>query len=101
LFKHKTNFKTSSERKIIVIIEYFYPYIKISNGKYINNYSCVLWNKKETIKNVIMKIKDKEDIQTLTNIKLYKKYCQYLKEEKNELVVNKTYFMDVIQEVKK
>ena len=37
------------------------------------------------------------DINVITNINLYKKYCKYLKDKKNELIVNKTYFMDVIQ----
>ena len=100
-FKQNTNIKTSSEREIMSLIEYFYPYININNNKYMINHSCVLWNKKETIKDVIKKIKDNEDIKTLTNINLYKKYCQYLKEEKNELVVNKTYFMGVIKEMNK
>ena len=70
------------------------------NNKYINNISCVLWNKKETIKNVVKDISSQIDISNLTNIKLYKKYCVYLKKNKNELVVNKTYFMDVIKEIK-
>ena len=99
-FKQKTNIKTSSEREIVNMIQYFYPYIKILNNKYINNISCVLWNKKETIKNVVKDISSQIDISNLTNIKLYKKYCVYLKKNKNELVVNKTYFMDVIKEIK-
>ena len=97
----KENNKNSSEGEIMFLIEYFYPYIKITNNKYIINHSCVLWNKKETIKNTIEEIKKKCDLNEITNINLYKKYCQYLKDEKNELVVNKTYFMDVIKEVKK
>ena len=97
----KENNKNSSEGEIMFLIEYFYPYIKIINNKYIINHSCVLWNKKETIKNAIKEIKKKCDLNEITNINLYKKYCQHLKKEKNELVVNKTYFMDVIQEVKK
>jgi len=100
-FKQKTNIKTSSEIEIMFLIEYFYPYIKIINNKYIINHSCVLWNKKDTIKNVIEEIKKECNINEITNINLYKKYCKYLKDKKNELVVNKTYFMDVIQEVKK
>ena len=99
-FKQQTNIKTSSEKEIILIIEYFYPYIKISNKRYINNHSCVLWNKKQTIRDVINKIAEKENIENITNMKLYKKYCQYLKKMKNELVVNKTYFMDVINYIK-
>ena len=39
------------------LIEYFHPYIKIINKKYIINHSCILWNKKQTIKNVIEEIK--------------------------------------------
>ena len=97
----KENNKNSSEGEIMFLIEYFYPYIKITNNKYIINHSCVLWNKKETIKNTIEEIKKNCDLTEVTNINLYKKYCQYLKDEKNELVVNKTYFMDVIKEVKK
>jgi len=97
----KENNKNSSEGEIMFLIEYFYPYIKITNNKYIINHSCVLWNKKETIKNAIEEIKKKCDLNEITNINLYKKYCQHLKDEKNELVVNKTYFMDVIKEVKK
>ena len=100
-FKQKTNIKKSSEREIMFLIEYFHPYIKIINKKYIINHSCILWNKKETIKNVIGEIKKECDINEITNINLYKKYCKYLKDKKNELIVNKTYFMDVIQEVKK
>ena len=100
-FKQKTNIKTSSEREIMFLIEYFHPYIKIINKKYIINHSCILWNKKQTIKNVIGEIKKECDINEITNINLYKKYCKYLKDKKNELIVNKTYFMDVIQEVKK
>ena len=102
-FKQKTNIKTSSERDIMFLIEYFYPYINITNNKNIINHSCALWNKKETIKNVIKEIKKEPnmEIKDIANIKLYKKYCQYLKDKKNELVVNKTYFMDVIQELKK
>ena len=100
-FKQKTNIKTSSEREIMFLINYFYPYINIINNKYIMNHSCVLWNKKDTIKNVIEEIKKECNINETTNINLYKKYCKYLKDKKNELVVNKTYFMDVIQEVKK
>tara|TARA_B100001093_G_scaffold518767_1_gene604829 strand:- start:152 stop:1612 length:1461 start_codon:yes stop_codon:yes gene_type:complete len=99
-FKQKTNIKTSSEREIVNMIQYFYPYIKILNNKYINNISCILWNKKATIQSVIKNISSQIDISNLTNIKLYKKYCVYLKKNKNELVVNKTYFMDVIKEIK-
>jgi hypothetical protein len=95
-FKQKKKIKTS-ESEIISIIEYFYPCIKITNGKYIN-YKCVLWDKKETIKSVIGKIKGNITINTANaNINLYKKYCMYLK-KKDELVVNKTYFMDVLHE---
>jgi len=98
-FKQKTGIKTSSEIEITFLIEYFYPYIKIINNKYMINHSCVLWNKKETIKNTIEEIKKNCDLNEITNINLYKKYCQHLKDKKNELVVNKTYFMDVIQDV--
>ena len=99
-FKQQTKIKTSSEKEIILIIEYFYPFIKISNKKYINNYSCKLWNKRKTINDVINKIAEEENIENITNMKLYKKYCHYLKIMKNELVVNKTYFMDVINDIK-
>jgi len=99
-FKQKTKIKISSEREIMFLIDYFYPYIKITNNKHIINHSCVLWNKKDTIKNAIEEIKKDCDLTAVTHINLYKKYCQYLKDEKNELVVNKTYFMDVIKEVK-
>ena len=33
-FKQKTKIKTSSEREIIYIMEYFFPYIKIINNRY-------------------------------------------------------------------
>ena len=99
-FKQKTKIKTSSEREIIYIIEYFYPYIKIINNKYIKNYSCILWNKKVTIKEVINNIRETDNINKYTNIKLYKKYCEYLKKSKSELVVNKRYFMDVVNDIK-
>jgi hypothetical protein len=99
-FKKQMHIKTSSEKEIIFIIQFFYPYMKISNRRYINNHSCVLWDKKSTIQDVINKIKEKENIENITNMKLYRKYCSYLKKMKNELVVNKTYFMDVINDIK-
>ena len=99
-FKQQTNIKTSSEREILFLIEYFYSHVKITNNKYIHNISCKLWNKKQTIFNVIKKIDEKHNIEQLTNINLYKKYCQYLKQNKDELVVNKNYFMDVIKNIK-
>jgi len=99
-FKQETNIKTSSEREILFLIEYFYSHVKITNNKYIHNISCNLWDKKQTIFNVIKKIGETCDIEQLTNLNLYKKYCKYLKQNKDELVVNKNYFMDVIKNIK-
>lgn len=53
------------EKTIIDLIQHFYPEIQIEDGKYLNQMSCKLWDKKIDIVNMVEKYK------------LSKKDCQY------------------------
>jgi len=49
---NQPNVKCLPEYKMIALIQYFYPQLTITEGKYVNNISSTLWNKKRILHNL-------------------------------------------------
>ena len=94
LFTNKFN-KNCSEEDIKQILFLKYN-IYLKNNKTAQGYSCTLWNKKKTIRNVI---KNCNVEATSDYLALYKCYCKYLKKKENDLIVSKSYFLKNIKQI--
>ena len=84
------------ETTMVSVFKHFYN-INIQNNKIIKNISCTLWNKKDSINDILEDLKSQYkllDENTVSFQQLYKDYC---KEQKNEKrIVSKDYFLKYI-----
>lgn len=93
LFKQWLGCKTSLEIKeynILNLIKHFYPDIIIEDNKYIYGVRCILWCKKDEIKDFLQHSQH----NNLSDLTLYELYCEYTKKnnKKKGLTINKSYF---------
>ena len=89
--------KCLPEHKMIALIQYFYPQLIITEGKYVNNISSTLWNKKGDIQESLYKMKQRfTDSQNL--YQMYEFYCNFIKKEGFIYTASKNYFENTIKE---
>ena len=80
------------------MIQYFYPQLIITEGKYVNNISSTLWNKKGDIEESLCKMKQCfSDSQNL--YQMYEFYCNFIKKEGFIYTASKKYFENTIKEL--
>jgi hypothetical protein len=97
LFKKKSEIKTTSEKELHDVIDHFYPYIKFVNNKKIRGYKCDLWDKKQSVYDALAKLNiNQGSLQEFSPLTVYKKYCKLMKQEGDEKIVSKSYFMEYI-----
>ena len=92
-----------NETTITDLIKHFYPEISI-DGKYIYAISCDSWNKQDDIINYLKtKIAEQSDINTeILLYELYNDYStKYCKKFKNNIVISKSYFDLVVNNLNK
>ena len=92
LFKKETN-KNLSEEEIKELLCYNYN-IELFKDKKIIGYGSKQWDKKKSIKTAL-KVCFKEIYSD--HVELYKQYCKCLKEQEDELIVSKSYFLKNIK----
>ena len=96
-FKQTTGIKTTCEKELYGVIDHFYPYIKFFNNKKIRGYKCDLWDKKQSVYNALAKLNiNQGTIQEFSPLEVYKKYCKLLKDDNDENIVSKSYFIEYI-----
>lgn len=86
---------------MISVYKHFYN-IKIKNNKIIENVYCSLWNKKESINEILDELREQYKLLNETKItytKLYKDYCENLMINNKNRVVSKQYFYEYIGKV--
>ena len=79
---------------MISVFKHFY---NIKNNKIIKNISCNLWNKKDSINDILEDLKSQYKLlgeNTVSFQKLYKDYCKAQNNEKR--IVSKDYFLKYI-----
>ena len=88
--------KFLSEKKILSVIQYFYPDYNIVNSKYIPNIACSLWNKNQDIETTLQYLKEWEIVGKESNLtsfyKLYELYCSHGQKKSLKYIVSKKYF---------
>ena len=82
------------EETLINLINHYYNEVNIENNKFINGYSCLLWDKKKNIEDVLMQ--DGIFTKPMSIYKTYSTYCD-LSNEQGKLVVSKNYFEEYIR----
>jgi len=91
LFKHCNGITENIEDKTIInIMTFFFPHIRIVEGKYIYGVSCILWNKEEDVEIASLSFTN-DDIDDM-----YLNYCHLFKKEKS-WIVSKTYFEKTVE----
>lgn len=80
---------------IVKLLAHYFSNILVEDNKYINGYSCALWNKKEEID----KIFSLNEIFS-SPMSIYKAYCLYCQTnyEKGNFVASKNYFENYVRE---
>ena len=95
--KEKGKYMTSlDELTMVSVFKHFYN-INIQNNKIIKNISCNLWNKKDSINDILEDLKSQYKLlgeNTVSFQKLYKDYCKTQNNEKR--IVSKDYFLKYI-----
>jgi len=96
LMRRQPGEKFLSEKKILSVIQYFYPDYNISNSKYIPNIKCLLWDKNQDIEETLQYLKgEKKHVSSrkiLSFYRLYELYCDYAKEKPLKYIASKKYF---------
>ena len=96
LMRRQPAAKFLSEKKILSVIQYFYPDYSICNSKYIPNIACSLWNKNQDIETTLQYLKEWEIVGKESNLtsfyKLYELYCSYGQKKSLKYIVSKKYF---------
>ena len=81
---------------MIALIQYFYPQCIITEGKYINNISSTLWDKKNDINQSLSAMKQCfADSRNL--YQMYEFYCNYVKNRSYPYTASKKYFENTIK----
>ena len=90
--------KPLTEKKMVTIIEHFYPNIEIKDKRYILNINCTLWNKKNDIRDSIEMMKTSYVFfnQTASFLSIYEEYCKYTKKNFIPYIMGKKYFENII-----
>ena len=82
------------------IIKFICNDIKIVNDKNVENIICSLWNKKESLFDVLPKLlKNKQLNYDITIVNAYKAYVKYVNKDGYKNVVSKRYFEKYIQKI--
>lgn len=76
-----------SDKILIELIQHYYPDIIIEENKYVQNISCLLWNKQQGIIDVLNYLKKNGEEYKNMN-ELYKYYCKFYS-NKNYIVCKK------------
>ena len=93
---NQPNVKCLPEHKMIALIQYFYPQCIITEGKYINNISSTLWDKKNDINQSLSAMKQCfADSRNL--YQMYEFYCNYVKNRSYPYTASKKYFENTIK----
>ena len=78
------------ENELMDMLTFYYE-VNIENN-IIVNFSCKLWNKKEDLLNCVKNKFGITSTRDITFTNAYKKYCLYLKNNKNKYIASKQYF---------
>lgn len=95
--KYTNNNASVTEKQVADFISYFLPEVEIENEKYVQNYRCLLWDKREDI---LACLNETDDCSgSLFSIyDLYQKYCDKNYQQKNPSV-NKQYFEKFVSDI--
>ena len=89
--------KCLPEHKMIALIQYFYPQRIITEGKYVNNISSTLWDKKKDITQSLEAMKQCF-LDSRNFYQMYEFYCNYVKKRSYPYTASKKYFVNTIKE---
>ena len=100
IVKTKNKPHVFSENDVLYIIKFICNDIKIVNDKNVENIICSLWNKKESLFDVLPKLlKNKQLNYDITIVNAYKAYVKYVNKDGYKNVVSKRYFEKYIQKI--
>ena len=89
--------KCLPEHKMIALIQYFYPQHTITEGKYVNNISSTLWDKKKDINQSLAAMKQ-QFVDSRNLYQMYEFYCNYVKDKPYSYTASKKYFENTIKQ---
>lgn len=99
IVKTKNKPHVFSEEDVLYIIKFICNDIKIVNDKNVENVVCKMWNKKESLFDILPKmLKNKELHYDITIVNAYKEYVKYLGDQDTN-IVSKRYFERYIQKI--
>jgi hypothetical protein len=97
LFRNTKKQTKINEQDAVDLLTMYDSQIKIIDNKYIQCYSCVLWNKKKDIDLTLKSLNIQSITEGLNIHKIYLDYCQK-KNDKKERKVSKKYFETFIEQ---